>query len=80
MECRQGCSACCIAPSISSAIPGMEKGKPAGVPCIQLLKEGGCAIFGLPSRPVAQWFVPVYSPSVRCAVIIGNKPCFIWQN
>lgn len=51
MECRQGCSACCIAPSISSAIPGMEKGKPAGVPCIQLLKDGHCAIFGLPSRP-----------------------------
>ncbi|MGL4778393.1 MAG: YkgJ family cysteine cluster protein, partial [Aeromonas veronii] len=23
MECRSGCAACCIAPSISSAIPGM---------------------------------------------------------
>lgn len=51
MKCRQGCSACCIAPSISSVIPGMGKGKSADVPCIQLLKDGGCAIFGLPSRP-----------------------------
>ena len=31
MECRSGCAACCIAPSISSAIPGMPDGKPAGI-------------------------------------------------
>ena len=29
MECRAGCGACCIAPSISSAIPGIAAGKPA---------------------------------------------------
>lgn len=31
-ECRPGCGACCIAPSISSPIPGMPEGKAAGVP------------------------------------------------
>ena len=30
MECRTDCGACCIAPSISSPIPGMPQGKPAG--------------------------------------------------
>ena len=49
--CRQNCGACCIAPSISSAIPGMPNGKPAGVPCINLDKNMRCRIFGHPSRP-----------------------------
>jgi len=49
--CRVGCAACCIAPSISSVIPGMPNGKPAGVPCIQLDDEGRCKLFGLPERP-----------------------------
>lgn len=51
MECRLGCAACCIAPSISSAIPGMEKGKPPGQPCIQLDELGLCRLFGKPERP-----------------------------
>ncbi len=51
MECRPGCSACCIAPSISSPIPGMPHGKPAGVPCVQLDGAGRCRIFGEPDRP-----------------------------
>lgn len=51
MKCRPGCGACCIAPSISSAIPGMPDGKPAGVPCIQLDHEFRCKIFGSPDRP-----------------------------
>ncbi len=51
MECRMGCAACCIAPSISSAIPGMPGGKPAGVRCIQLSTENYCQIFGRPERP-----------------------------
>ncbi|MFA5596641.1 MAG: YkgJ family cysteine cluster protein [Pusillimonas sp.] len=51
MACRPGCAACCIAPSISSAIPGMPNGKPAGVPCIQLDNELRCKIFGHPERP-----------------------------
>ena len=51
MECRAGCGACCIAPSISSPIPGMPEGKPAGVRCIQLDAGGRCRIYGLPERP-----------------------------
>lgn len=51
MACRPGCAACCIAPSISSAIPGMPNGKPAGVACIQLDNELRCKIFGHPERP-----------------------------
>jgi Fe-S-cluster containining protein len=51
MQCRVDCGACCIAPSISSAIPGMPHGKPAGVRCIQLDKDNRCLIFGKPERP-----------------------------
>ncbi|WP_078788852.1 YkgJ family cysteine cluster protein [Trichlorobacter thiogenes] len=51
MECRAGCAACCIAPSISSAIPGMPEGKPAGIRCVQLTLENRCRIFGEPERP-----------------------------
>lgn len=51
MDCRSGCGACCIAPSISSPIPGMPHGKPAGTPCVQLRDDLSCAIFGQPERP-----------------------------
>ncbi|HVU14637.1 MAG TPA: YkgJ family cysteine cluster protein [Phototrophicaceae bacterium] len=51
MDCRIGCGACCIAPSISSAIPGMPDGKPAGVRCIQLTDDNRCKLFGQPERP-----------------------------
>ena len=51
MECRPQCGACCIAPSISSPIPSMPHGKPAGVPCVQLLPDYRCALFGKPERP-----------------------------
>ena len=50
-NCRPGCAACCIAPSISSPIPGMEQGKPAGVRCIQLDDQNRCVLFGDPRRP-----------------------------
>ena len=49
--CRAGCGACCIAPSISSPIPGMPGGKPAGVRCVQLTLDNRCALFGRPERP-----------------------------
>ncbi|GIQ67359.1 YkgJ family cysteine cluster protein [Xylanibacillus composti] len=52
MECRIGCAACCIAISISSPIPGMPNGKPAGVRCIQLTEDNKCRLFGLPERPL----------------------------
>ncbi len=51
MACRPECGACCIAPSISSPIPGMPEGKPAGVPCVQLDEQYQCRIFGEPERP-----------------------------
>ena len=51
MLCRSGCGACCIAPSITSPLPGMPQGKPAGVPCVQLLPDMRCAVFGQPERP-----------------------------
>ena len=51
VRCRVGCGACCIAPSISSAIPGMPGGKPAGERCVQLSADNRCRLFGLPERP-----------------------------
>ena len=51
LSCRVGCAACCIAPSISSVIPGMPNGKSAGETCIQLDDAGRCMLFGLPERP-----------------------------
>jgi len=59
MKCRTQCGACCIYPSISSPIPGMPDGKPAGERCIHLTEELECAIFNNPLRP---------------AVCIGFKP------
>ena len=50
-SCRAGCAACCITPSISSPIPQMPQGKPAGVRCAQLNAEGFCQIFQQASRP-----------------------------
>jgi len=47
MECRMGCGACCIAPSITAL------NKPAGVRCQHLTDELLCAIFGQPERPQA---------------------------
>lgn len=51
MDCRAGCGACCIALSISSPIPGMPQGKPAGVRCVQLTDGNLCLLFGKPERP-----------------------------
>ena len=50
-DCRAGCGACCIAPSIASPLPGMPGGKPAGVACAQLTADYRCAVFGRPERP-----------------------------
>ncbi|MFI3036932.1 YkgJ family cysteine cluster protein [Atlantibacter hermannii] len=51
MECRPDCGACCIAPSISTPIPGMPHGKPANTRCIQLSDNNLCQIFTSPLRP-----------------------------
>ncbi len=45
MECRPGCGACCIAPSISTLA------KQAGVPCRHLSADFRCLIFAQPERP-----------------------------
>ncbi|MDD2744693.1 MAG: YkgJ family cysteine cluster protein [Rhodocyclaceae bacterium] len=45
MECRPGCGACCIAPSISSLK------KLAGVACPYLAEDMRCRIFTQPERP-----------------------------
>ncbi len=71
MECRQGCGVCCIAPSISSAIPGMPDGKPAGVPCVQLDAHLGCKIFGQPERPAV---CGGFAPWRTCAAPIARRP------
>lgn len=67
MKCRPGCGACCIAPSISSPIPGMAGSKPAGVRCIQLTDDNLCRIFGMADRP------PVCSRLRPTAEICGNS-------
>jgi len=51
LACRSGCAACCIAPSISSPLPGLPLGKPAGVPCPHLDEALRCRLFGHPERP-----------------------------
>jgi uncharacterized protein len=50
-RCRPGCGACCIAPSISSPIPGLPEGKVSGVICPHLTENFLCAIFYSPDRP-----------------------------
>jgi Fe-S-cluster containining protein len=51
MACRPGCGACCIAPSITSPMPGMPQGKPAGIRCQHLTPDNRCRIHGRPERP-----------------------------
>ena len=51
MNCREGCGACCVAPSISQPLPGMPAGKPAGVRCLHLDSQLRCALFDDPRRP-----------------------------
>jgi Fe-S-cluster containining protein len=52
MECRK-CGACCAALSISSPIPGMPEGKPAGTRCVHLGDKDLCEIYTDPGRPRA---------------------------
>lgn len=51
MACRTECGACCVAPSIQQALPGMPGGKPAGIACIHLDEFFACCLFGTPERP-----------------------------
>lgn len=56
MNCREKCGACCIALSISSPIPGMVGGKPAGVRCIHLMDDYRCAIYNNGKPKVCEEF------------------------
>ncbi|WP_353396716.1 YkgJ family cysteine cluster protein [Hydrogenophaga sp. 5NK40-0174] len=49
--CRSACAACCIAPSITSPMPGLPQGKPAGVACPHLDGALRCQLFGQKERP-----------------------------
>ena len=49
MKCHK-CGVCCTEISISSALPGMPNGKPAGVPCMHLVGNL-CSLFDSGSRP-----------------------------
>ncbi|MFO1330037.1 MAG: YkgJ family cysteine cluster protein [Rubrivivax sp.] len=55
MDCRPGCAACCIAPSISTPVPGRDGApaspKPAGRRCVQLDADLRCRLFGQAARP-----------------------------
>lgn len=51
MDCRTGCGACCIAPSIHAPFYGMPEGKAAGVSCVHLDDARACALFGDERRP-----------------------------
>ena len=77
MHCRPLCGACCIAPSISSAIPGMPHGKPAGVRCVQLDETNRCRIFGQPERPAV---CANLRPSAEmCGVSAGGALAWLTQ-
>ena len=59
MDCRAGCGACCVAPSISSPLPGMPRGKAAGERCVNLAADGLCRLWGSPEYPeVCRAFTP----------------------
>jgi len=51
MNCRENCGACCVALSISSPLPGMAAGKPAGERCIHLKDDLRCAIYNTAGKP-----------------------------
>ncbi len=51
IDCRPGCGACCIAPSIAPVLPALPRGKPAGQPCPHLTADYLCSLWGKPERP-----------------------------
>lgn len=51
MECRIGCGACCIAPSINQPFYGMPQGKKAGERCVHLNEHNCCDLFADARRP-----------------------------
>jgi uncharacterized protein len=52
VNCRKGCAACCTVISISSPLPGMPEGKPAGIACVNLDPEAlSCTIWQTKEYP-----------------------------
>jgi hypothetical protein len=74
VDCRPGCAACCIALSISSEIPGMLGGKPAGVRCGQLTEDYLCSLYGQPNRP--QVCISLRPSSEMCGQTA--REAFVW--
>jgi Fe-S-cluster containining protein len=72
LECRR-CGACCIAPSISSAITALGGGKAAGLRCPHLDEENLCSIYGRSDRPLV---CSAFSPSELC----GKSPAEAMRN
>lgn len=77
MECRPHCGACCIAPSISSPLPGYPNGKPAGVPCPFLDTSLRCTLFGKPERPAVCSNLPP-SPAM-CKNSAEEALSYLWE-
>ncbi|MCK6628801.1 MAG: YkgJ family cysteine cluster protein [Anaerolineae bacterium] len=77
MNCRSGCGACCIAPSIGSPIPGMPQGKPAGVRCVQLTEDNRCLLFGLPERPAV--CVRLQPEAEMCGKNAAQALAWLWN-
>lgn len=68
MECRKDCGACCIAPSITSALPGMPLGKPAGLSCANLDTDSmRCRIWGRADYP------ELCRSFAACATVCGEN-------
>ena len=62
MDCRPGCGACCIAPSIAGPLPGMPHGKPAGARCANLDENNLCRLWNTDALPeVCRGFKPMRS-------------------
>ncbi|HEY9187575.1 MAG TPA: YkgJ family cysteine cluster protein [Ignavibacteria bacterium] len=51
MECHKNCAACCIVISISTPLPNMPEGKPAGIRCVNLDENNLCTIHDKPNYP-----------------------------
>ncbi|WP_431264462.1 YkgJ family cysteine cluster protein [Roseateles chitinivorans] len=72
MDCRPSCAACCIAPSISSPIPGMPDGKPAG--CAASSSTRPCAARSSADRSGPPCAAHSRRPKT-CAVIRASRRC-----
>ncbi|MFN9776973.1 MAG: YkgJ family cysteine cluster protein [Candidatus Kapaibacterium sp.] len=77
MQCRSGCGACCIAPSITTAFYAMPAGKKAGERCVHLDANMRCKLFGKPERPA---FCSTLPPSPEmCGTTSGEAMQILQQ-